>query len=143
MLFTPSWEQREPPLPPAAVLAKGDVVPRLAQRLLNRETHQRADDLRAATSADALLIIGSAEELPWVDGVVYLGWEDGLLVPTTLRPTPPPYLLARAIERLSPTPPTLRALVPGLLFVSEYPSRAIDYDGPAGLQSLICIGTHP
>lgn len=47
-----------------------------------------------------LLILGEEKELPWVDGVVYLGHESelpSLLFPTNLAPSVPTALLERAL----------------------------------------------
>ena len=47
-----------------------------------------------------LLVLGREEDLPWIDGIVYLGKDPGapsLLLPTTLEPDVPPALLERAI----------------------------------------------
>jgi hypothetical protein len=47
-----------------------------------------------------LVILGEADHLPWVDGVVYLGHDSqsvSLLLPTNLEPSVPPALLERAL----------------------------------------------
>lgn len=52
--------------------------------------------------------MGPQDELPWVDGVLYLGRGPGapdLLLPTTLQPTVPESLLARAISHARIPPP--------------------------------------
>jgi MoxR-vWA-beta-propeller ternary system domain bpX5 len=126
VLFTLTWDQREPPLTPAAILAQGDVATRLAQRILDFTDDTRTDELRAAHNDSSLLIVGPEASLPWVEGVTYLGWDDGLLVPTTLRPNPPAYLVMRALDRINPTPPRLRAAIPGLVFVGEQMTLDID-----------------
>ena len=62
-----------------------------------------------------LLLIGAAEELPWVDGVVYLGRDPeapSLLLPTTLEPDVPAPLFERAIlARARAAAPPIAVLV--------------------------------
>jgi hypothetical protein len=100
-----AWRPREPPLASCAVVAFGAAAVALAERAA-----ARGEPLSATAGGDALVLLGPAEALPWVDGAVYLGREHGLLVPTTLAPTVPGDLLARALhQRLAPGP---LALVP-------------------------------
>jgi hypothetical protein len=91
-------QPREPPLAPRAVVAIGhDVVAALALRLLQ---HPRPQEL-AAVRGDALLIVLGAE-LPWVDGVLYLGAEAAcptLLMPTTRATNAPADLVLSAFVR--------------------------------------------
>jgi hypothetical protein len=82
--FVVRWVEREPPLAPTAALGLGPVAARLAARLL-----RGAAGLDAVLTDGLLLVLGAADRLPWVDGVIYLG-ADGdaplLLMPTTARP---------------------------------------------------------
>lgn len=92
-----AWVSRLVPLFPSAVVAIGDAAPVLARRLLALSDEQRAR-LVGAASPGVLIVCG--EELPWVDGVAYLGVDPaaaGLLLPTTRRPDLPPDLFARAV----------------------------------------------
>ncbi|MCA9552598.1 MAG: hypothetical protein KC933_21370 [Myxococcales bacterium] len=105
--FRVEWVARQPPLPPVGVAARGHAAELLVRNLLTRSddalanfTGLAAPDLVVVCSAD----IGrptNRSELPWVDGVSYLGvapGSAGLWVPTTLAPTVPEALLARAIQ---------------------------------------------
>ncbi|MFO0725963.1 MAG: hypothetical protein U1E65_19420 [Myxococcota bacterium] len=87
------------PLEPRGVLGLGPVARQLLQRVL------WDDDARLSTftgvANDALVVI-LGQELPWVDGVTYLGQDPrapGLLLPTQLEPALPLDLVARALGR--------------------------------------------
>lgn len=92
-----SWEPRDPPLRPEAILGRGDRIQALAAALMERVEH--GADLRMFAGPGVLLAIGDEADLPWVDGVTWLGQESRLLVPTTLRVVPSADLVARAIDR--------------------------------------------
>jgi hypothetical protein len=102
------WSPREPPLAACGVIAWGAAAELLAARVPTEVS------LSALASEEALLLLGETGELPWVDGVVYLGRDDSapeLLLPTTLSPSVPLDLLARALrKRLSANGPL--AIVP-------------------------------
>lgn len=107
------WLPRPEPLAPAAAMATGAAVRRLAARLLWREDGALAR-LRGVAGPDLLLLLGPAEELPWIDGVSYLGVDPAapaLLLPTTLAPSVPPALLERALLRGPGREPPLALLV--------------------------------
>src|SRR4051794_41037391 len=95
-----SLSPREPPLAAAAVLAAGDGVASLAAA--TRRALARGAELRAAVGAGWLVVLGREEELPWADGVRYLGRDGELLTPTTCRVAPLPGLIAAAVRRASP-----------------------------------------
>jgi len=54
-------------------------------------------ELRAAADTDCVVALGDPRDLPWVDGVTYLGWDSGLLVPTMLAPWPPAPLIRESL----------------------------------------------
>ena len=94
------WGPREPPLGIAAVAAWGDCATALASRAAARQLRDGA--IAVVASADALVLIGSGEDLPWADGAVYLGRDPaaaGMLVPTMLAPSVPIDLLERAVRK--------------------------------------------
>ncbi|MDQ2836081.1 MAG: hypothetical protein M3Y42_01075 [Actinomycetota bacterium] len=112
-----SWSPRAEPLPAAAVVATGATAIELGRVVAAGP----ADQLTAAGGDGWLLVLGPGSELPWVDGARYLGWQTGLLLPTTLTCTPPVSL----IRTVLPDAP-LRVLLPEALLLSELPRRPVD-----------------
>ncbi|MBZ5714481.1 hypothetical protein, partial [Nannocystis pusilla] len=109
-----TWSPRPIPLAPAAVAASGPVAARLADRLLTL-----ADDvllrLRGVAGRDLVVLTGESSDLPWLDGVDYLGRDPlapGLYIPTTLEPAPAAALLERALRRRAPQLAAPLALLP-------------------------------
>jgi hypothetical protein len=109
-----TWTDREPPLVPCAVAATGDTARRLAQRLLelDRAIFSRLYGVAGQTT---LLVLGAEANLPWVDGVSYLGRDAAapeLLLPTHIEPlVPTANLLERALrKRFSKYAPPLAVL---------------------------------
>jgi hypothetical protein len=80
------------------VAARGTAATSLAHRLL-----QDPDSLphyKGVGAPGLLVILGEEEQLPWVDGVVYLGHDSqspSLLFPTNLEPSVPVALLQRSL----------------------------------------------
>lgn len=94
-----SWQPREIPLHPVAVVGVGEAADALARRLLQYGNEALAQ-LRGASTPDALVVLGAESQLPWADGVVYLGREataPSLLVPTQLVPDVPLALLEAVV----------------------------------------------
>ncbi|WP_354643611.1 hypothetical protein [Kitasatospora camelliae] len=120
---TLTWSRREPPLDPAAVAATGPAAPLLAAAA--RERIAAGARLRAAADGHTLLLLGDPADLPWTDGCRYLGWEDGVLVPTTARPWPPATLWRDA---LAPDRTTLLALLPETALLTPSPPHPLDQD---------------
>jgi hypothetical protein len=111
-LIAVTWHPRETPLPAVAAVAVGSHSQALARRLLEY-TEERLAALRGAATADAIVVLGPEDHLPWADGVVYLGREPaapGLLVPTHSTPDVPIALLEAAVLRRIDGPPV--AVVP-------------------------------
>lgn len=125
------WHPRDPPLSPSAVLTTGrDAATRLRERLLARDDAALAR--LAAVAGDTLLVVlGAAEDLPWVDGVAYAGRDPAapeLYVPTALVPDLDLSLVVEAVKRLVPgaAPPVL-FLPPGAggIVASLAPARPL------------------
>jgi hypothetical protein len=98
-LLPVSWLPREIPLTPRAVAAGGASAYALARRLLGR-SDEALLRLSGVAGEGLIVVLGPAEELPWVDGVSYLGQEPkapGLLLPTNLAPDAPLPLVAGAL----------------------------------------------
>lgn len=93
------WRPRTRPLEPCAVVALGDVVGSLGLRLLAR-SDEALSKLEAVALDDGLVVLGAANDLPWAQGVIYLGRDPAapaLLLPTNIEPPAHPALLERAI----------------------------------------------
>ena len=89
------WDAAEPPLPAVAVAGRGVVGERLAARASVDERW----DLVCFT--DWCVLTG--DDLPWVDGVVYLGVLPGtidVLIPVHRRPRLHPGLVTRAVTSM-------------------------------------------
>lgn len=123
MTFSLEWVRREPPLVPVAVVGFDEVVPLLAAAV--RERLSQGIELRAAGNSRSLLVLGDAVDLPWTDGARYLGWDGGLLTPTTHRPLPPAGLWRQALLR-GAGEDRLVVLLPGRALVTAAPRRAAD-----------------
>ncbi|WP_437668965.1 hypothetical protein [Sorangium sp. So ce131] len=110
-----SWTPREPPLPASAVAAWGEPARALGARLLRLDDASLAR-LRGAAGPRAIVVLGDAADLPWVDGVVYLGTDadaPALLLPTNARPSAGAALFARALARRFPAAAPPIAVLPG------------------------------
>ena len=94
-----NWLPRAVPLTIGAAIARGNAAPLLAQRLLSMSDDQLAR-IRGVATSDLIAIAGT--ELPWVDGIEYLGRDDQLFLPTALAPDVAVPLLARAITLRHP-----------------------------------------
>jgi hypothetical protein len=85
------WETAEPPLSPVAVAGHGTVGTQLAERA------KASPHWESIRFSDWCVVIG--DELPWIDGVIYLGLLPGttdVLIPVHHRPQLHPDLVARA-----------------------------------------------
>ena len=112
-----AWRERDAPLAPAAVAARGSASRTLARRLLTLDD-ERLGRLRGVAGSGLLVLVGAADDLPWVDGVVYLGVDPrarALLLPTTLEPDAPLPLLERALLDRRDRPPLAVLLEPPAL----------------------------
>src|SRR5689334_21688884 len=89
-----TWHTRAEPLAPRAAAARDQAALRLARRLVAFSAEHLATYEGVATPT-ILLVLGA--NLPWTDGVIYLGRDPAapsLLLPTTLAPNVPSALLA-------------------------------------------------
>ncbi len=87
------------PLTPIAVVAVGDVALRLARRLLLLPDDALAR-LCGVAAPGVLAVSGPEPDLPWVNGVQYLGRDaraPTLLLPTAVVPAAPLQLMERAL----------------------------------------------
>jgi len=123
------WQVREPPLEPVATAATGPAARALARRLMAMSP-ERLAALSGVAGGELLLVLGEGKDLPWVDGVQYLGRDPeapGLLLPTTLRPAVPLPLVERAamLRRRTAPMPVAVVLDPPLLVPLEE-ARPVD-----------------
>ena len=103
------FRPRPVPLVPCAALSTAHVTTALLAALL-RTAPERLGRLEAARSRRTFLLVGPAAELPWVDGIEYLGRDPeapALLVPTAVRPDVPMALFERALLRRARGAPEL------------------------------------
>jgi hypothetical protein len=73
--FEIKWHFREEPRVPAAVVASGEAAKELARNLLASD-HTKWASWKGVATSDAIVLLGEAETLPWVDGVAYLGSDE-------------------------------------------------------------------
>jgi hypothetical protein len=112
----PQFVSRTEPLLACGMFAIGPCAERLAQRLLQPNCDT---SLLGASTGDHLFVLGAAEFLPWVDGVVYLGEAaPGLLLPTTLDLAPCAQLVRKGLARLFPKVRSPIAVLPEGALVS-------------------------
>lgn len=93
------WRPRALPLEPVAVAGVGPVALALGQRASRAEDAVLASWTGVA-GPEVLVLLGTSESLPWVDGAVYLGRDPlapALLLPCALEPDVAPSLLERAL----------------------------------------------
>lgn len=100
-----TWGERAEPREPAGVIARGESARALARRTLELEDDHLSRLRAAGGTADCLLLLlGDLADLPWADGVVYLGKDEdapSLLLPTMLASSAPLPLVERLILRRS------------------------------------------
>jgi hypothetical protein len=102
-----SWDVAEPPLPPVAVAGRGTAGERLSERATG---DPRWDMFRFS---EWCVVIG--DELPWIDGVIYLGVLPGtidVLVPVHRRPRLHPGIVTRAVGSITGGAGKRVALIP-------------------------------
>lgn len=131
------WREADPPLAPAAMIARGPVATRLLERLVRAPS----PGCSGVVGADgAVVLLGRAESLPWLDGVVYLGRHPeapGVLFPTTTVPGAPLDLVARALRRMVPDPGLPVAVVPTEGRLCLYPLGGARPLGAAELRAAL------
>jgi hypothetical protein len=89
------WFVQEPALAPEGAVACGQAAHDLLRQLQSRSKEER-NGLRFVATADMLVLLGDAGQLPWVDGIRYCAASPVapmLWLPTLLRPSLPADLL--------------------------------------------------
>ena len=93
------WVPRSEPLAPFACVARGAAAQALGRALLAWDAARLAR-IKACAGDDLLLLLGEGPDLPWQEGITYLGRDEAaphLLLPTSRRPDVPVDLFARAL----------------------------------------------
>ena len=102
------WRPRASPRALTALAAEGPAAVALRLRLLSLPDAALAG-LRGVPSSTRMVLLGEDSQLPWIDGLIYLGRcreAPTLTLPTAQDPTVPPGLLERALAaRLQPLAP--------------------------------------
>jgi len=109
-----SWLPRSAPLAPCACIARGAAARALGNALLAWEPARLAR-IKACAGDGVLVVLGDNPDLPWLDGITYLGRDEAaphLLLPTTRRPNVPVDLFARALAAHVPGAKGGGAVVP-------------------------------
>lgn len=122
------WERRAEPLEVEGAYAEGSACRQLAQRL----TPERIARLRGVRTEQALILLGPAEALGWVDGILYFGRDPGeslLYLPTTQKPSVPVEWIARLLTSAPP---------PYLLLPNRAPI-SLAHVGPIAPEALLAL----
>lgn len=94
------WVNRFDALAPQALIAFGAAT-RLRVKLLTLDDEKLAN-LQGVFAENLLFVSGAAENLPWADGVIYLGRDAqaaSILLPTNLRPNVPVDVFEKSLLR--------------------------------------------
>jgi len=92
-----TWSPRIQPLPVQGCWAEGtDTIERLRKKL------QPGRGLRLAQGESCWVVLG--EQVPWVEGLTYLGRQDLLYLPTLWQPDLPLDWLTARLQKLGPPP---------------------------------------
>jgi hypothetical protein len=102
-------------------VAQGDAVPALAAAAAQRLT--AGVELKVCVQSGWLLVLGQTADLPWADDVCYLGWDSGVLVPTTRACQPSADLVRRALATRLPDADALVVLIGVDVLVTRLPTR--------------------
>ena len=96
------WQNRAVSLDPCAVVAFDEAAVNLAEKLL-RLDEESFGTFQGASARRLIFIVGRGDNLPWTDGVIYLGKDArtsaSLLLPTTIEPTIPINLFKVVLEK--------------------------------------------
>ncbi len=94
------WRNRHVPLPLSAMIAFGGAAVSLAKSLLSFDD-ERLKSFQGVGGKQTIFLAGAGENLPWVDGAIYLGRDARLpaaLLPTTLEPNIPLELFEQTLK---------------------------------------------
>jgi hypothetical protein len=114
------WQARSDALAPSVAVGCNDAAARLCAALLAR-SDESLEKLHGVAGRALVAVVGDANDLPWVDGVLYAGRDPNahaLRIPTHRRPNVPLALVERAILAAHPT------VAPPILVLSD-PTRLV------------------
>ena len=132
------WTPRPVPLPAAAATAPPQRTAALLDAVADRV--RAGSSLRLAAGEAGCVVLGGPDDLPWCPDVVYLGWESGVLTPTTRAPLPAVDLLLASLRHRLPPDHALVAVVPWGVLVAPVPARAVDLDAVLALRPTGAAG---
>lgn len=125
-LIPVQWRPRAAPLEPVGMAVRGEAARVLARRLLARDDEALAR-LSGVAAPELLVVLGEVDELPWVDGAVYLGRDaeaPSLLLPTTREPSVPIPLVERALLGRARSPGSPGSIAPPYAVLIDPPLLA-------------------
>jgi len=125
--FKINWMARDTPLLPTAVAAHGPASLRLARRLLQLPD-ESLSQLEGVAGQNLILVQGTEQQLPWVDGVQYLGIDPAaplLLLPTNYRPSLPEAFVQKALLKKAGSNGRIAVLPSPLLLVPIHAARPV------------------
>lgn len=98
------WSPREYPLAPLAVASFSAALSRAMADKLSKREDSELSKLLCVAGDGVLFVLGEENELPWLDGVIYLGQERSstIYVPTSWQASVPLPLLERALLVANP-----------------------------------------
>jgi hypothetical protein len=127
---TLTWAPRALACEPAGVVAQGAVARRLMARLHGQPEESLAS-LAMVAAKDLLVLMGRAEQLPWVDGVRYCAPDPAapnLWLPTLAAPTLSPDLLQSTLAARVKRAPVL---------LWDAPEQIMPLDRPTALNASL------
>lgn len=93
------WQNRLDSLEPLALIAFDQVALRLQKKLLSLDD-EKLSALQGVFAENLLFVQGQSENLPWIDGGIYLGKDQNapsIYLPTNLRPNLPLDLFEKSL----------------------------------------------
>lgn len=93
------WKNRFDSLQPLALIAFNESAIHLKEKLLSFDD-ERLFGLQGVFAENLLFIAGVSENLPWIDGGIYLGKDENapsIFLPTNLRPAMPIDLFEKSL----------------------------------------------
>lgn len=121
------WQVRQNPLLPTAVAARGNKSKVLAKRLLEF-SDETLTLFRGVAGKELLIVLGDEANLPWIDGVEYLGFDNrapALLLPTIFEPVLPLPLIEKAILAQTKMIPPISVFIEPVALASIVAARPV------------------